>query len=280
VNQPVGGRVSCSEFSFPSVPDQASRIGIVKLLGFEAVDIGLFAQADADLSASTDAIARDLDAARETHGVRYTDLFFVPGATFEEIAPHQRDPHSRERGRLQFAAALAVAAELEVPGMTLLPGAPWPEGHTAGWDACAEELRWRVDEGARRNVSIGVEAHIGSIVSTPELALAMIETVPGLQLTLDLSHFDVQDIAAERALALAPHARHVHVRASMPGAIQVRWSQNEAPLAALVEALENAGYDGCYCVEYVPMPKWRCDEMDVVSESVATQAALAGLGVV
>ena len=280
MSQAQGTRVSCSEFSFPAVSSQTSRIGIVRLLGFEAVDLGLFAEAGSDLAARTGETVRELDAARETHGVRYTDLFFVPGATFEEIAPHQRDPRLRERARRQFTAALDVAATLEVPGMTLLPGAPWADDPIGGWELCAEELRWRVEEGARRGVSIGVEAHLGSLVSTPELTLSMIEAVPGLRLTLDLSHFDVQDIAVERTLALAPHARHVHVRASRPGEIQVRWSQNTSPIATLVDALETGGYDGCYCVEYVPMPKWRCDEQDIVSESLETQRALAGLGVV
>ena len=275
-----GTRVSCSEFSFPAVASQTSRIGIVRLLGFEAVDLGLFAEAGSDLAARTADTVRELEAARDAHGVRYTDLFFVPGATFDEIAPHQRDPGLRASARSQFSAALEVAAALEVPGMTLLPGSPWTDDARGGWELCAEELRWRVGEGARRGVGIGVEAHLGSIVSTPELALEMLEAVPGLRLTLDLSHFDVQDIAAERTLALAPHARHVHVRASRPGEIQVRWSQNSAPVAALVDALEAGGYDGCYCVEYVPMPKWRCDEQDIVSESLATQRALADLGVV
>ena len=38
----TAARVSCSEYSFPAVSGQDARIGIVKLLGFELVDLALF----------------------------------------------------------------------------------------------------------------------------------------------------------------------------------------------------------------------------------------------
>ena len=272
-------RVSCGEYSFPDVPGHANRIGIVKLLGFDAVDIGLFVESDADLSAELADRVRELGAALEAHELRGTDLFFTCGATFEEIAPNQRDPRDREHRRRQFAEAAALAEALGIPGLTILPGVAWPEAAGTGWDVCVGELCWRVEEAARRRVGVGFEPHIGSIASTPELALSLLEAVPGLGVTLDLSHFDVQAIPVERALALAPHARHVHVRASLPGAIQVRWGQNESAIPELVEKLNDIGYDGAYCIEYVPMVKWRCDELDVVTESLHTRAALMGLGI-
>ena len=105
------------------------------------------------------------------------------------------------------------------------------------------------------------------------------EDVPGLRLTLDLSHFELQSVTLDRMLTLVPLAGHLHVRGAKPGAIQVRWNDNETDLAALVAALRAAGYAGAYCVEYVPMPKWRCDEMDVVTEALATRDALVELGV-
>lgn len=270
-------RISCSEYSFPSVRGHANRIGIVRLLGFESVDIGLFVEADLDLSSVGKALTTELADALEIHELSCSDVFFTAGASFEETAPNQRDRDRRTSGRRQFTAVVEIAATLAAPGITILPGVIWPEDARTGWAVCVEELRWRVEEGARQHVSVGFEPHIGSIVSTPELALSLIEAVPGLRVTLDLSHFDVQDIPAERSLALAPHARHVHVRAARPGAIQVRWSQNESEIEALVRSLAENGYGGDVCVEYVPMPKWRCDEMDVVSEALETRAALTEL---
>jgi sugar phosphate isomerase/epimerase len=275
----VGDRVSCSEYSFPSVHGYANRIGIVKLLGFNAVDISLFVDSQTDLHSRVPALVEELRSALDTYDIRGTDLFFTAGSTFVATAPNQIDPTRRATARKQFSAAVMLAAELEIPGLTILPGVPWPGDGDTGWSVCVEELRWRVEEGAREEVSIGFEPHIGAIASTPELALELVEAVPGLHVTLDASHFDVQAIPVERALTLTPYTRHVHVRASMPGAIQVRWDQNEAPLQKLVAALTATGYDGAFCVEYVPMPKWRCDEIDVVTEALSTRAALDELGI-
>ena len=137
----------------------------------------------------------------------------------------------------------------------------------------------RRDRRRRLGVQVRIEAHAGSIAPIPELVTRLCNDVPGLRLTLDLSHFELQSVTLDRMLTLVPLAGHLHVRGAKPGAIQVRWNDNETDLAALVAALRAVGYAGAYCVEYVPMPKWRCDEMDVVTEALATRDALVELGV-
>ena len=64
----------------------------------------------------------------------------------------------------------------------------------------------------------------------------------------DLSHLELQSVTLDRMLTLVPLAGHLHVRGAKPGAIQVRWNDNETDLAALVAALRTAGYAGAYCV--------------------------------
>jgi len=272
-------RVSCSEYSFPAVPGQHERIGIVRLLGFELVDLALFLADGAELVADPAAVVSGLRASLAAHGLTSEDLFLAIGATFDEIAPNQRDRELRERGRREFAAAARVASDLGIPGITLLPGVTWVEDPDAGWEACVEELAWRVEQAAALGVQVRIEAHAGSIVPLPELAARLCADVPGLRLTLDLSHFELQAVTLDRMLTLVPLAGHLHVRAAKPGAIQVRWRDNETDFSALVGALGALGYPGAYCVEYVPMPKWRCDELDVVTEALATRAALLELGV-
>ena len=272
-------RVSCSEYSFPAVRGQHERIGIVRLLGFELVDLALFLADGAELVADPAAVVSGLRASLTSHGLTSEDLFLAIGATFDEIAPNQRDRELRERGRREFAAAARVASDLGIPGITLLPGVTWVEDPDAGWEACVEELAWRVEQAAALGVQVRIEAHAGSIVPLPELAARLCADVPGLRLTLDLSHFELQAVTLDRMLTLVPLAGHLHVRAAKPGAIQVRWRDNETDFSALVGALGALGYPGAYCVEYVPMPKWRCDELDVVTEALATRAALLELGV-
>jgi hypothetical protein len=94
-----------------------------------------------------------------------------------------------------------------------------------------------------------------------------------------VSHFELQSVTLDRILTLVPLAGHSHIRAAKPGAIQVRWRDNETDFATLLPAFRDAGFAGGYCIEYVPMAKWRCDEMDVVTETLATRDALHALGV-
>jgi sugar phosphate isomerase/epimerase len=262
------------------VPGQSERIGMVRLLGFELVDLALFLTDGAGLVADPAGIAAGLRASLAENGLASEDLFLAVGETVEEIAPNQRDHALREQRRREFSAAVRVAGELGIRGVTILPGVTWAEDPAASWAICVEELNWRVEEAAALAVEVRIEAHAGSIAPVPELTARLCDEVPRLRLTLDLSHFELQSVTLDRMLTLVPLAGHLHVRAAKPGAIQVRWKDNETDFAALVAALRAAGYGGAYCVEYVPMPKWRCDELDVVTEALATRDALVELGVV
>jgi sugar phosphate isomerase/epimerase len=275
----IATRISCSEYSFPAVAGQRERIGMVRLLGFELVDIALFLADGTELVADTTAVTAGLRSALTEHGLASEDLFLAVGETVEEIAPNQRDHGLREQRRREFVAAARIAAELGIRGVTVLPGVAWAEDPAASWDVCVEELAWRVGEAAALGVEVRIEPHAGSIASVPELTTRLCEAVSGLRLTLDVSHFELQSVTLDRTLTLVPLAGHLHVRAARPGAIQVRWQDNETDFATLVAALRSHGYQGAYCVEYVPMPKWRCDEMDVVTEALAMRGALGELGV-
>ena len=274
----VESRISCGEFCFPAVPGRHERMGIVKLLGFDLVDVGLFLSDGASLVADPESVIAALRTSLREYELGCDDLFFTVGSTVEEIAPNQRDSGRRLESRREFAAAALVAAELGIRGITVLPGVSWAESPETAWAVCVEELGWRLDQALRLGLQLRCEPHVGSIAPVPELVTRLCREVPGLGLTLDVSHFDAQAVTLDRTLALVPLARHVHVRASMPGAVQVRWRDNETDFAAITAALDQAGYDGVFCIEYVPMAKWRCDEMDVVSESLAARAALHELG--
>ena len=252
---------------------------MVRLLGFELVDIALFLADGAGLVSDPARISGDLRASLAEHALASEDIFLAVGETVEDIAPNQRDRSLRERRRREFSAAVRVAEELGIGGLTVLPGVTWAEDPAVSWAVCVEELSWRVEQAAAAGVETRIEAHAGSIAPVPELTARLCGDVPGLRLTLDLSHFELQSVTLDRMLTLVPLAGHLHVRGAKPGAIQVRWNDNETDLAALVAALGAAGYAGAYCVEYVPMPKWRCDEVDVVTEALATRAALVELGV-
>ena len=63
------------------------------------------------------------------------------------------------------------------------------EPEAESYERCRDELAWRCQTASSQGVTFSVEAHVGSIVPTPESAARLVQSVPGLTLTLDYTHF-------------------------------------------------------------------------------------------
>jgi sugar phosphate isomerase/epimerase len=273
-------RLSCSEYSFPSLARE-ERLGLVALLGFESVDVGLFLDPNtevrhflADPSAHAQVLRNQLEATR----LKLADLFLIIGG--DNFAAHAINAQDRERRlelRTIFEATTLVCRELEHSSLSILPGVTWPDDRRASWETVVFELRWRVEHAAPLGIEVRIEPHIGSIVSTPELVIELLRDVPGLGLTLDAGHFVFQAIGLDRILPLAPLARHVHLSGARAGAVHVALEHNEIDFGALVSALESAGFCGWYSVEYVPMSKWGANSTDVLGAVIELRNAMGSL---
>jgi sugar phosphate isomerase/epimerase len=175
-----------------------------------------------------------------------------------------------------FRATVEFAAELDAPGVTLLPGVV-ADGQSVA-DAIAlsaEGLAPLVDIGRERGLAVSVEPHFGSCIETPEATAELLDACPGLTVTLDPSHFIFLDCSTERMTALSARTRHVQIRPGGPGVMQCKVRDNEIDLQLLLGSLHATGYDGWIASEYVWMEKWRCDEVDNTSESKRLHDLLA-----
>ncbi len=156
-------------------------------------------------------------------------------------------------------------------------------GRFAGVDRLAcraravEELAWRVEQAARHNIVFGTEAHIGSIVPTPDDVLALLDDVPGLTLSLDCSHFTSEGFPDEQIEPLTKHASHFHVRGATNGRVQASFSNNTIDYRRMVAALKEAGSTGWLCLEYVWMDWEHCNEVDNLSETILFRDFFRGL---
>jgi len=114
-------------------------------------------------------------------------------------------------------------------------------------------------------------------VGLPERALALVQAVPGLQLTLDSSHFVAGGIPVERVHPLIPYAGHFHARQAAPGHLQRAHDCGVLDFGDILRRLAGAGYDGYLCVEYT-WQEWRgCNTEDVVSETILLRDQLRSL---
>jgi sugar phosphate isomerase/epimerase len=151
----------------------------------------------------------------------------------------------------------------------LLPGVHFPqERRYDSLNRAAAELEWRAQAAERAGVKFAVEAHLGSIVPTPEEALQLIELAPTLTLTLDPSHFIRQGISNERVLTLVSRSSHVHARCAREGRLQAPLRDNSINFEKYLESLNRHEYPGWMTLEYTWIEWERCNEVDILSETI------------
>jgi sugar phosphate isomerase/epimerase len=174
---------------------------------------------------------------------------------------------------------LELAVRLESPGLTILPGIEWPDDPDS-FERAVDELGLRAAEAQREGLRFSVEPHVGSVVPTPDLARRLAETAPGVELTLDYSHFVRQGMDEESADVLIPFTRHVHVRGASPARVQESIRESTLDFERILGALAGGDYDGYLTLEYVWLQWEHCHECDNLAESILLRdrlrAALAG----
>lgn len=276
-------KFACADYTFPLL-EHEQALTLIGMLGVEGVDVGVFGNRS---HVRPEQVRTDLPGWIRRLGERFrsrdlevADLFFQPWTDFERMATNHPDSNEREEAAALFRDMLELAAGLDARGLTLLPGIHWPD---ESWDdslaRSAEELAWRVEEGRATGMRVSVEAHIGSIVDTPEKALRLVERCPGLELTLDYTHFVFQGIPEPEIEPLIEHARHFHARGAREGSLQTTLRESTIDYGRIIERMHETGYDGYLGLEYVwspAEPPYDCTNTDNVSETVLLRDHLRG----
>ena len=271
-------RFSCADYTFP-VLARPNALRLVKLLGFDYVDIGLFARSShfspIDLLASpreyTSNILQDLNAA----GLRVSDVFVQIGVDPSECAVNDPDPAVRIKSRDTFAYALEFCVALGCKHLTGLPGVFHPEFSQESYlTLAAEETAWRVTECARAGVCYSIEPHVDSICAQVESARAFLDAVKGLTLTLDYGHFVATGQTSEKVHDLLPFASHIHVRGGAAGRLQTSVKENAIDFPGMLNRLQHLDYRGFLALEYVWVDWKDCNRTDNISETLLLRRAL------
>lgn len=264
--------LTCTSFSFPLLDFERS-LQLIALLGIPNVDLGAHADGrhlhpdriEEDPSAEGERARYAADAA----GLGIADLFPTFGVGFRDRPVNSPDASVREANRRRFAAFVEFCRVANCPGITLLPGVVWDDlGPERSFELSREALTELVEVGRGAGLRVSVEPHLESVVEQPERALELAEAVPGLQFTLDYSHFVANGVSPERVHPLIPYAGHFHARQAAPGRLQTSREEGTLDFGDIVRRLAEADYSGRLCVEYT-WQEWRgCNRQDVVSESV------------
>ena len=265
-------KLACADDTFRLL-EHEHILELVRLLDLDGVDVCLMEARSSlrleDVRADVARSAARLDEQVRGRGLEVADVFVIPWTDFRTLAPNHPEAQERTASAALFEDMLDFAARLRSPGMTILPGIDWehetPEDSLA---RAAVELGRRVDAARSRGVRLSIEPHLGSVAPTPARALALLERVPGLELTLDYSHFVYQGIAESEIEALAPFARHCHVRGARQGRMQAPLRESKIDFERMIDVLGDADYDGFVGLEYVWLDWEHCNECDNLSETI------------
>jgi sugar phosphate isomerase/epimerase len=265
-------KLSCGDHSFPVLPHEQT-VELVKMLGFDAFDLAVMGNRShvrpEDIRDDIAGWAGRLEERIRGRGLEIADVFCIPWTDFAEMAPNNPDEAERERGTALFRDMLELTVRMGAPGLTMVPGLDWPhESHAESLARAAGELGRRADEARAAGVRFSIEPHVGSVCGTPEDVARLVELAPGLELTLDYTHYVSQGFADADIEPLVAHARHFHARGGAPGRVQCALKDSTIDYGRAVDALREAGYDGALAVEYVWIDWERCNECDNVSETI------------
>ncbi|MDA0841223.1 MAG: sugar phosphate isomerase/epimerase [Planctomycetota bacterium] len=264
--------LACADFTFPLLTHDAS-LSLVSSMEFDGVDIGLFegrshlwpSREFENLSVSASA----LKAKTEDLGLNVADVFLQTDADFVPYAINHPEAGRRGKARDWFERTLDYAAAVGSPHVTCLPGVYFEtESKGESWRRCLDELAWRVEQAGTQKLTFAVEAHVGSIAPNPKAALELVESVPGLTLTLDYTHFTRQGMPDADIEPLVAHASHFHVRGAKANRLQASFKENSIDYLGVLRAMKETGYRGYLGVEYVWIDWEHCNEVDNVSETI------------
>lgn len=291
-------KLACHTWGFSDQPLETA-VQTIARLGFNYIDLGSGPHLD------TTAAAKDpkgeagrIRALLERFHLEITDLYLLLPAL-----------SSADEGRRLYEVRLferlvPFAVALGVPGITLSPGIEPPQAqpdpfqtHPADaqepppgqetaegepppppptpFDWAAQSLRSAVEIISETNLRLCFEPHLDSVASTPEKALALLEAVPGLSVTLDWAQFTAQGIISSEIEPLLPHTAHVQLRQAARGRLQTPYQEGTIDLRQVLALLFENDYRGALSIEYMNRSGWHgMAALDVIRETGRTRDAL------
>jgi sugar phosphate isomerase/epimerase len=273
--------LSCTSGSFPllSFEDSAK---VIALIGIPSIDVwahqgGCHIQ-PAQVEESPRSVALRVRRATEEAGLKVCDFFVTFGEGFRDRPVNSLHPPDREANLRRFRAVVQVAQSIRASGITLLPGVVWDEvGADESFEMAARELRRLLSVAHDAGLRLSIEPHLESVVEPPDRALALMQAVPGLQFTLDYSHFVANGYDPEDVHPLLRHAGHFHARQARPGLLQASHRDGTLDFPDIVARLRAADYRGYISIEYT-WQDWRgANNVDVLMESILLRDLLRPL---
>ncbi len=149
----------------------------------------------------------------------------------------------------QFAACCKLAKATKVVTLTVRAaelGTPF--------NAEVERLRELVKIAAEEGIRIGLLTETGRMTQDPDTAVVLCDSVKGLSITLDPSHYLYGPHQGGNYEQVMDYVCHVRLRDTKTDRLQVRVGQGEVEYGRLVTQLNKFHYHRALCVDMAPVP--------------------------
>ena len=154
----------------------------------------------------------------------------------------------------QFAACAKLAKATKVVQLTV------PSGELGTpFNAEVERLRELVRIGSFEGVLVSMKTQVGRISQDPDTAVSLCNTIKGLGLTLDPSHYIFGPHAGKSYDQVLPFVYHVQLRDTSQDAFQVRVGQGEIEYGRLISQLARHHYKRALSVQIIKDPASEVD---------------------
>ncbi len=187
------------------------------------------------------AVLADVDAAIRT--CRQTHRLTVCSFSVDIEEPDEKTYYA------QFAACCKLAKAVKIVTLTVRAaelGTPF--------NAEVERLRAMTAISAREGVRVGLLTETGRMSQDPDTAVVLCDSVKGLGISLDPSHFIYGPHRGGGYEQVMKYVYHVRLRDTSKEELQVRIGQGQVEYGRLINQLNKVQYDRALCVDILPMP--------------------------
>ncbi len=149
----------------------------------------------------------------------------------------------------QFAACCRLAKAVKVVTVVVRSaelGTPF--------NAEVERLRKMASISSIEGVRLGLLTEVGRMTEDPDTAVVLCDSVKGLGITLDPSHYIYGPHAGRSFEQVMKYVYHVRLRDTSKDRLQVRIGQGQVEYGRLINQLNKVHYDRALSVDLAPLP--------------------------
>lgn len=243
-------KVACSTAGFTKM-NLDSALQNIKALGFNFVDL-LMMENWAHINPS-ELVSDPLSKAKSVSNTLEENSLKAVAINGNLSSPVNTPDAERRKRNLAEVKALAIFAKsIGIPVIVLQPGGIDSSiGKGGSIELSVNALKDMILITQEYSRQLAIETHVGSVAEKYDDILSIVNSVEGLKLAYDPSHFIMSEQKLEDSEPLIEYTAHVHLRNAIVGDFQAEMDKGIMDFDWVLGTLKKHGYDGYISIEYI-----------------------------